>query len=216
MGDIMKEIVIYGSGGLARETAELIEDINEIEPKWDIKGYIDDIKGENDEVINGYRILGTNEILKTLNNSTYIVLAVSDPVAKEKIHQEIKKYNLKYATLVHPTAKIAKSAILGEGLIISIGCIVSVNVVIGNHVFLNMRTVVGHDSVIKDYSSCLVNSIIAGNVAINEGALLGSNCVIMEKKIIGRNAKISMGSVVNFDVEDNAVVMSRPSKSMKF
>ncbi len=212
----MKDIIIYGSGGLAKEIVELIEDINEVEPVWNIKGYIDDIKGENGEVINSYKILGTKEILKDLDSSTYIVLALSNPSAKEKIYQDIKKFGLKFATLIHPTAKIAKNAIIGHGSIISIGCIVSVNVVIGKHVFLNMRTVVGHDTVIKDYSSCLVSSIIAGNVVINEGALLGSNCVIMEKKTIGKNAKISMGAVVDFNVRDNAVVMSRPSKSMNF
>lgn len=212
----MKNIIIYGAGGMARETVQLIEDINNVKPTWDIKGYIDDIKGENGEIINGYKILGTNSVLKDFDTSTYIVLALSDPSAKENIYESIKKYGLKFATLIHPTAKISKHVIIGEGSIIGMDCIVSVNVTIGKHVFLNMRTVLGHDVVVKDYSSCLVNCIVAGSVVINENALLGSNCVIMEKKVIGKNAKISMGSVVNFDVEDHAVVMSRPSKSMKF
>lgn len=212
----MKDIVIYGSGGMAREIVELIEDINEITPTWQIKGYIDDMKGANQEVINGYPVLGTNEILKDLDHDIYMVLAIADPCAKERIYQTILTYNFNFATLVHPTAKIAKNAIIGKGSIIGIGCIISVGVVIGHHVFLNMRTVVGHDTVIKDYVSCLVNCIIAGNVVINEGAFLGSNCVIMEKKRIGQKAKISMGSVVNFDVMDDTVVMSRPSKTMKF
>lgn len=212
----MKSIIIYGSGGLARETVELIEDINEAEPTWQIKGYIDDFKGENGEVINGYRILGTSEVLKNLTDPTYIVLAMSDPSAKEKIYQTIIKYNLRFATLKHPTAKIARNAIVGEGSIIGIDCILSPGVVLGSHVFLNMRTVIGHDTVIRDYVSCLVNCIIAGNVVIDEGAFLGSNCVIMEKKMVGKGSKVSMGSIVDFDVEDGCVVMSRPSKCMKF
>lgn len=212
----MKNIVIYGSGGMAREIVGLIEDINEVNPTWQIKGYIDDINGANQEVINGYQVLGTKEILKDLDRDTYMVLAIADPSAKEKIHQTIIEYHFNFATLIHPTAKIAKNALIGNGSIIGIDCIISVNVVIGHHVFLNMRSVVGHDAEIHDYASCLVNCIIAGNVAINEGAFLGSNCVIMEKKKIGRKAKISMGAVVNFDVADGAVVMSRPSKIMKF
>jgi len=212
----MKDIIIYGSGGLAKETVELIEDINITKRIWNIIGYIDDTKSESNESVNGYNILGSQEILKNVSNSTYIVIAVSDPSAKEHIYKTIQKYNLKYATLVHPTAKIAKNATIGEGSIISIDCLVSVNVSIGNHVFLNMRTVVGHDSKIDDFSSCLVNCVIAGNVTIKKGALLGSGCVIMEKKEIGEKAKISMGSVVNFDVEESTVVMSRPSKCMRF
>ncbi len=212
----MKNIVIYGSGGMAREIGELIQDINDFEPTWHLIGYIDDFKGANGEIINGHKILGTNAILRDLDQSTFVVLATAEPWGKEKMFYALKKYNFNFATLIHPSARIAKNAVIGEGSIIGIDCIVSVNVVIGKHAFLNMRTVVGHDTVIQDYSSCLVNSIIAGNVLIKEGALLGSNCVIMEKKVIGKKAKVSMGSVVNFDVEDGAVVMCRPSKSMKF
>ncbi len=212
----MKDIIIYGSGGLAKETVELIEDINEVKSEWNIRGYIDDTKSEAGEWVNGYPILGTQEILKTVDENTYIVIAISDPPTKEQIVTAIQKYKPRFATLIHPSAKIAKNASIGEGCIISIDCVVSVNVSIGNHVFMNMRTVIGHDSTISDFSSCLVNCIIAGNVSIHKGALLGSACVIMEKKEIGEGVKISMGSVVNFDVEDNMVVMSRPSKCMRF
>ncbi len=212
----MKDIIIYGSGGLAKETVELIEDINKIKPEWNIVGYIDDTNNEANKTVNGYKILGSQDILKNADINTYIIIAISDPLAKEQIHNSIKKYNMKYATLIHPSAKIASNAIIGEDCIISIDCIVSANVSIGNHVFMNMRTIVGHDSLIKDFSSCLVSCIIAGNVTINKGALLGSGCIIMEKKEIGSMAKISMGSMVNFDVDENTVVMNRPSKCMKF
>jgi acetyltransferase-like isoleucine patch superfamily enzyme len=52
-------------------------------------------------------------------------------------------------------------------------------------------------------------------VRIEEGVLLGSNCVIKEKKTVGRNAKIGMGAVVFFDVDPDAVVMSAPPKIVR-
>ena len=55
----MEDIIIYGAGGLAKEVVQVIEDINAVSPKWNIKGYIDDIKGDCGEIINGYKILGT-------------------------------------------------------------------------------------------------------------------------------------------------------------
>ncbi|MCR4436850.1 MAG: NeuD/PglB/VioB family sugar acetyltransferase [Clostridiales bacterium] len=212
----MEDIILYGSGGMARQVAELIEDINAVEPRWNILGCIDDIKGNGKEASNGYKILGTGEILKDLGGKTSVVLAMSDPAAKENIYERIKQYNLKFPVLIHPSARVARNAVVGEGSIIGIDCIVSSNVNIGRHVFLNIRTVVGHDAVISDFCSCLVNCIIAGSVWIKEGSLLGSNCVIMEKKVIGRRAKIGMGSIVSFDVEDHNIVLSRPSKAMYF
>lgn len=212
----MEDIIIYGSGGMAREVVELIEDINRMKPTWNIQGYLDDIKGDCGEIVNGYRILGTGDRLKNLERPINVVLAVSDPDAKERIYNKIMDYPLKFPVLIHPSARVARNARIGEGSIIGIDCIVSVNVDIGRHVFLNMRTVVGHDTVIRDYCSCLVNCVIAGDVTVNERTLLGSGCIIMEKRIIGKKARVGMGSIVSFDVQDNHVVMSRPSKSMYF
>jgi hypothetical protein len=50
--------------------------------------------------------------------------------------------------------------------------------------------------------------------SFREGAFLASNCVI-RKENHRQNAKISMGSEVFFDVEDEDLVMSRPPKSIK-
>ena len=89
--------------------------------------------------------------------------------------------------------KVCKDVSIGEGTIVSYGCILSVNVTLGSQVYLNMRTVIGHDTVIRDYSTCLIDCIVAGNVLVDEGVLLGSNCVVKEKLTIGKNSKISMG-----------------------
>ncbi len=215
----VKDIVLYGAGGMALEVVQLIEDINELEPTWNILGYIDDYRGgrgSDNPVVNGYRILGTHKTIGDFDKSVRWVIAGSDPKAKRTIHDSLRIYDLKYATLIHPTAKISKNVSIGEGTIVSYGCIVSVNAVLESHIYLNMRTVIGHDTVVKSFSTCLIDCIVAGNVLINEGVLLGSNCVIKEKKTIGKNAKISMGSAVFFDVEDNVAVMNRPPKSMRF
>lgn len=213
----MKDLIIYGSGGMAREVVALVEDINEVEPTWDIKGYINDFTGNgSDENINGYRILGDRYVLRNIEKPAHVVIAISDPKAKRTIFDSIRQYGVRFPTLIHPSAKIARNACIGEGSVISIGCIVSTNVTLGDHVFLNMRTVVGHDASIGDFSSCLVNSVVAGNVTIAEEVLLGSGSLVMEKKVIGKGAKVSLGSVVSFDVEEGHVVMSRPSKSMYF
>jgi len=40
----MKNIFIYGAGGVGREIILLINDINEVKNKWNILGFIDDNK----------------------------------------------------------------------------------------------------------------------------------------------------------------------------
>jgi sugar O-acyltransferase (sialic acid O-acetyltransferase NeuD family) len=213
---MVEDIIIYGAGGMAREVAALLEDINKISPSWRILGFIDDFKGECNELINGYKILGNHTVLQNYPEPINIVIAVGDPALREKIYDKIKSCNYQYPVLIHPTARVAGSAVIGEGSIIGMDAIVQVNASIGQHVLINMRTVLGHDVVVQDFSTCLVNCIISGNVTIGKGALLGSSCVIMEKITIGEGAKVSMGAVVSFNVEEGCVAMSRPSKSMRF
>ena len=213
---MVEDIIVYGSGGMAREVVELIEDINRVRPAWNILGYLDDMKGSGGELVNGYRILGTADWLGKSDKSYNIVLAVGNPEAKEQMLERIKMCSPRFPVLIHPSARVARNARIGEGSIIGIDCIVSVNADIGRHVFLNMRTVVGHDTVIRDYCSCLVNCVIAGDVRLDEKAMLGSGCIIMEKMSVGKRATVGMGSIVCYDVPDGHVVMSRPSKIMYF
>jgi sugar O-acyltransferase (sialic acid O-acetyltransferase NeuD family) len=213
----MKYLIIYGAGGLARETAELVNDINSVSPCWNIKGFIDDFRGKCSDQHCSPDIIGTWEVLKDAPKGTYVVIAIGDPAAKEKIYNRICALdNIRFPVLIHPSARISGDAIIGEGSIIGIDCIVSTGVHIGRHVFLNMRTVVGHDAEIDDFCSCLVNCVVAGSVHIMEGTLVGSGSIIMEKKTVGRKCRLSMGSIVNFDVEDHHTVLTPPSKSIYF
>lgn len=54
----MKDIIIICAGGFGRETAELIADINDVNPEWNLLGFVDDNKEIQGKEINGYQVLG--------------------------------------------------------------------------------------------------------------------------------------------------------------
>ena len=47
----MKDLIIVGAGGFGRELLQWIKDINRIERKWNIAGFIDD----NVEALKNYK-----------------------------------------------------------------------------------------------------------------------------------------------------------------
>ena len=65
----MKDIVIIGSGGLAKEVVFLIEEINKIENKWKILGFIDD----NIEV-NHYEYSIIGEIVESKGSDEKVII----------------------------------------------------------------------------------------------------------------------------------------------
>ena len=54
----MKNIIIVGASGLGREVLEWIKDINEVSPRWKIKGFIDDNLAALDSLDSEFRIIG--------------------------------------------------------------------------------------------------------------------------------------------------------------
>lgn len=62
----MKDIVIIGTGGIGREVAWIIEEINNINSTWNIIGFIDDNSKTWEKEFNGYRVLGGIEALDKL------------------------------------------------------------------------------------------------------------------------------------------------------
>ena len=60
----MKDIAIFGVGGFGREVLTLIQDINKVEPTWNVIGFFDD----------GYEIGYPGKIVITLLNGIIRVL----------------------------------------------------------------------------------------------------------------------------------------------
>jgi hypothetical protein len=53
--------------------------------------------------------------------------------------------------------------------------------------------------------------VIAGNVCIGQGSLIGSGAVVLPKTIIGDNAVVGAGAVVTKDVPDSCLVLGNPA-----
>jgi len=54
----MKEIIIVGASGFGRELLQWIKDINKIENRWIIKGFIDDNLSALDNYKCDYKVIG--------------------------------------------------------------------------------------------------------------------------------------------------------------
>lgn len=96
----MKDIAIFGVGGFGREVLTLIQDINRVEPTYNIIGFFDDAhsKGEN---INCYPTLGTIEDLNKWEASLCVAVAVGNPITRKKIVGKIANPLVSYPTLIH-------------------------------------------------------------------------------------------------------------------
>lgn len=209
----MKDIVIIGAGGFAREVAWLIEEINSNLLEWNLLGFIDDNVNSVGKELNGYKVLGTTEYLNELPESVYSVIGIGDGSIRKKIVSKLM--NRKFATLIHPSVSISKTNIFGDGVIICAGNILTVNIKIGNHVIINLDCTVGHDVEIKDYVTVLPSVNISGNTKIGEYTTLGTGAKIIQGINIGKNIIVGAGTVVIRDVDNGCTLVGNPGKIIK-
>ena len=54
----MQKVVILGAGGHARETLGIFEDINQVEKRWKVLGFIDEDPDKHGQILDGVPVLG--------------------------------------------------------------------------------------------------------------------------------------------------------------
>lgn len=208
----MKNLVIFGTGGVGRETSLIVDDINSINREWNLIGFIDDKKDLQGKIINGYQVLGDREYLNEFDKEIYVVIAIANHYVKEELVKYFTNKNIKYATLVHPSVHLNDSIKMGEGCIVYPNVIMTVDITIGNHVIISPKCGIGHDCVIEDFVTLLWNVNVSGAEIIRQGATLGSGCTIIQGLEIGKNSYVGAGTVVIRDIEENKTAVGVPSR----
>ena len=74
----MRDIFIIGAGGVGKEVAFIIEQVNIKTHKWNILGIVDDDKSLWGTEINGYKVLGGLSVLEKFKNQDIKVIYNSE------------------------------------------------------------------------------------------------------------------------------------------
>jgi len=210
------KIIIIGGYGNGTVVAQIIEDINKEDNKWEILGFLNDFE---EKPINGYQILGKVEhdvVKKYLKEEdVYFFYALISTKLNFKFLPKL--HNLKipldrFATLVHPKAVIASSASIGNGVSIQAFSIVGPNVKVGNFIQIFGHATVGHNCRVDDYAYVTSNSIIGAHVHLKQGAFLGVNATTLDRVIIGEWSLVGQHSNVIKDVPDYSKVVGNPAR----
>jgi sugar O-acyltransferase (sialic acid O-acetyltransferase NeuD family) len=215
---MLKRIAILGAGGHGRETAQLIKDINKVEPQWELIGYFDDNETIHGQMRNGFPVLGHTDMLASEKyKDIYVICGFSHPQGKKKAVAKVKELQpgIRFATLIHPTAVYGDENTIGEGTMICAGSIVTTNVNIGSHVIINYGCTVGHDCIIEDYAAILPGTNLSGNVTIREGVQTGTGTAVIPGMEIGAYTIVGAGAVVAKPLPAHCTAVGVPARPIK-
>lgn len=207
----MKELIIVGAGGFGRELLQWVKDINAQKPTWKIKGFLDDNPDALKGIACDYEVMGS---IVDWNPSPQeeFACAIAAPDIKEKVVMRLKGKGAQFATIIHPTARIAEFVELGEGFVAYPGAGVHPNATVGAFVTLLTMSTIGHDAEVGDFCTTSSYCDITGGVRLEDHVFLGSSVAIVPGRKIGRHASIAAGSVVITNVREGTKVMGNPAQ----
>ena len=210
----MKDLVIFGAGGMGREIAQLVEDINAIEKTWNFLGFIDDTT--NGPTPEGYPVLGNLEYLLAMENKPYVSVCIANSHLREMIVKKCEAAGCKFATIIHPSVRIkSKQCTIGEGTILCSDVELGINTHVGKFCFLNAACGLGHDAVLDDYVSMMSHTITGGDIHVASHCYFGLRCTIINKIDITSDCTFGACAVVVKDATEPGTYVGVPARLIK-
>lgn len=117
--------------------------------------------------------------------------------------------------LVHPTASVCNTAILGDGTQVLAQAVVAADSRLGSACIINHHASVDHECVLGNGVHIAPGATLCGCITIGDNVLVGAGAVILPRCKIGANAVVGAGAVVTRDVADGVTVVGNPAKKIK-
>jgi sugar O-acyltransferase (sialic acid O-acetyltransferase NeuD family) len=207
----MENIIIIGSSGHAAVVIDAIECLGHHR----IVGLVDASRAKGDRVF-GYQILGNDTNLSTIiaeRAVTSAVVAIGDNFLRSQVVEKIAQLcpQLGFASIAHPRAFIAHTAVLGAGTVVFAGATVNAGATIGRHCIVNTNASVDHFSQLNDFVSLAPNAATGGNVTIGRHSAIGQGANIIQGRRIGDQTVIGAGATVLHDIGSFLVAYGTPA-----
>lgn len=210
----MKRLIIMAAGGCGREVLQWALDCNEKTPRWDFFGFLDYDKHILDGKNTVAKIIGNDEDYEIQENDEF-VCAVGNGALREKIIDKMEKRGAHFIDLVHPTAVVARSAVLEGGVIVYPYSLITADTSVGKGCIINMNCSIAHDVKMGAYCNISPNCDISGMCTIGRNVFMGVGSHIIPSIKVGDNAFICAGSVVMTKVAAGAKMIGNPAKRVR-
>jgi acetyltransferase EpsM len=205
-----QRLAILGAGSFAEEVADLVSEM----PQHELVAFVEGTdRSRCAERLAGLPVVWIDDVAE-LASSCRAVCAVGTPRRKGFIRRAAAR-GLDFATVVHPSARVSRTATLGPGTIVSAGSIIGAHTTIGEHVIINRGCLIGHHTAIGDCTTISPGANIAGRVRVGGGCYVGMGAIILDGLAIGRDTVVGAGAVVTRDVPDDVRVVGVPARAVK-
>ena len=210
----MKRLAIIGSGDLAQQIAHHAIHDNH----YQVVGCFDDFKSIG-QFSKGLAILGKIDAIhdcfeQGMFDELIIGIGYNHMNFRQELFLQFEK-SIPFATIIHSSCFIDKSARIGKGTIIYPGCNVDMHTRIGDNCLIYNGTIIAHDSHISSNTILSPGVQIAGFCQINQHVVLGIGTVVSDNIQICENVKTGAGTVIIKHLTESGLYVGITAKKIK-
>ncbi len=202
-------LLIFPFNGNALEAIDCLGDA------FVLVGFIDDTPGKQGLGPLSVPILGRDALAKWPQARVLAVPgSATSYLGRRAAISSLQVPDSRFATVVHPTARVSPLARIGRNVLVMAGAVVTSNAVIGDHVCILPNTVIHHDVTVGDWTLIGSNVTVAGGTAIGENCYIGSASSIMNGLQVGDRSLIGLGSNVIRSCPVDSRLAGNPARSL--
>ena len=212
----MRNIAIFGAGGLGREIACVVKLINQETPTWNLIGFFDDnpqLKGTRNEY---GEVLGGVDELNAWSTPLSILVCIGAGSTVKKVVEKIKNPVIDFPNLVYNTTfSDVDNVRMGKGNIFA-GGHVSCAVELGDFNLINGGCVFGHDDKVGSFNTFMPGVRVSGEVVIGNECFFGVNSIVLQQIKMDDKVRLGAGSVLMHKPKSDSLYIGNPAKLFKY
>jgi sugar O-acyltransferase (sialic acid O-acetyltransferase NeuD family) len=200
-------VILVGAGRFAEEITDLAADAG-----VEVVGWIEGLDAARASAVHDPPILWVDD-QGPFEPEVPIAPAIG-AIRRRALVERLVGEGRRLATLVHPSAVVARSAVLEPGCVVFPNVVIGARTVVGSGTIVNRGALVGHHVSIGGGCFLGPGAIVGGGVVLGEQAYVGIGAVVRDDRRVGARAVVGAGAVVVADVAPDTTVVGVPARPM--
>lgn len=210
----MRQVIIIGNSGAAREChalfREIVQERPELAHSYAFRGFLSWKSYPGNLKRHAGLLLGDADAY-SLSQEDVFVIGIADPGLRHVVYRAFKERGAHFLTLVHPWSEVAPDARLGEGNILQRGTRVATGCVIGNGNYFNGAVHIAPDVAVGDCNFVGPGALLLEKSRLGSRNSLGVRSILQAGSSIGDGNMIAPGSVVCGAYRDRCRMAGNPA-----
>lgn len=213
-----ERVLVVGAGGHGRVVADLARALG-----MTVVGYADaamDLVGRTMDAAGARVLLSQEELLALVvagdvgrTGADAVLIGIGDNAVRARLCDAFG--GLEMPTLVHPTAWVSPSAVIGRGSVLLPRSVLHTAASVGDVCIVNSGAIVEHDCRLDDAVHVSPGAILCGGVVVGARSAIGAGSVIIPELTVGSDAVVGAGAVVVRSVASNVTVVGNPARPIR-